>query len=561
MSMTLATYKRDIDSTILGRGRRYYNDGHVIGLDELTATSWQAEVAGTYPYTVTIHIDDDDTLAWTCTCPYIDGPVCKHVAATLYAIEVALDPAAAPQPRKKRRTRADKVRAAIDPLSRDDLVALLVELANDDRQIAHLLLARYGAPEGGKAAAKRLVTDALSFGRDRHGFLDYRGAMDAGQAVSRLFDRAAGLLASGRTAEALLLYQAILEETVAAQQNADDSSGMLGECASFALEELETVAAQLSPADRAALFDYCVSDAMADLLAGWDWGWNLMELGGRLMTTAQQRATLFAALDRMASRNDADSWSSDYDRAHAAEIKLGVIEQQDGEAAVQTFLEDHVEFDRLRTRLVHFHLDRNNLEAARRICREWLDHPPAHKPGLRRGFLALLLQIAERAGDEAEQIRLLQELFLDTGDMTTYQRLKALVGPTAWPAYRPGLLARLDDRAGWSVNAGAVYAAEEMWTELMAFVRRRPHQATSWHHQLAGRFPQELAAIYEQQAAQQIGHSPNRTSYQHACEYLLRMREVDPAGAAAVVARWRIEHKHRPAMLDELNKAFGPANK
>ena len=63
MPMTLATFKRDIDSTILGRGRRYYNDGHVVGLDELTATSWQAEVAGTYPYTVTIHIADDDTLA------------------------------------------------------------------------------------------------------------------------------------------------------------------------------------------------------------------------------------------------------------------------------------------------------------------------------------------------------------------------------------------------------------------------------------------------------------------------------------------------------------------
>ena len=433
-----------------------------------------------------------------------------------------------------------------------------MELANEDRQIAHTLLTRYGAPEGGKAAARRLVTDALSFGRDRHGFLDYRGAMEAGRAVSRLFGRADDLLASGNTAEALLLYQAILEETASAQQSADDSSGMLGACASNALEELETVAAELSPAGRAALFDYCVSDDMADRLAGWDWGWDLLELGGRLMTTPDQRATLFAALDRAASRNEDASWSSEYDRTHAAEIKLDIIKQQDDEAAVLAFLEDHVGLDALRFGLVQFYLERDDLDAARRTCQAWLDDPPTNKWGTRLNFLTILLTIAERTGDEAEQIRLLRELFLTNGNMTAYLRLKALVGPAAWPDYRSGLLAQVEGGGGRSINRGAIYAEEEMWPELMDFVRRHPQHATTWHHQLAGRFPQELVAIYEQQAAQQIGHSPNRTSYQHACEYLLRMREVDPVGAAAVVARWRVEHKHRPAMLDELRKAFGP---
>jgi hypothetical protein len=141
--------------------------------------------------------------------------------------------------------------------------------------------------------------------------------------------------------------------------------------------------------------------------------------------------------------------------------------------------------------------------------------------------------------------------------MSIYHRLRTLVGPAAWPAYRLGLLARLDKEAGQRINVSAVFAVEEMWPELMAFVRRNPRHASMWHDQLGERFPQELAAIYEQQAAGDLAHSPNRTNYQHACEHLRRMSEVDPAGAAAVVARWRVEYKRLSALQDELRKAFG----
>lgn len=557
MPITLATFRRNIDATILGRGQSYYDNGHVIGLDELDANRWQAEVAGTYPYTVTIHIAADDALSWACSCPYVDGPVCKHVVATLYAIESALDPAA-PRPRERRQTRTDQVREAISQLTYDQLVALLVELANGDRQIAHMLLARYSSPTGDKPAAKRLAKDALSFGRDRYGLLDYRATIEAAQSVGRLFGRANKLREAGQVNEALLLYQAILEEVVPALQEADDSSGSLSGCVEMALEELEEVGAHLSPAGRAALFGYCLSDEVAKVMAEWEWRWALLQLAGRLMTTPLQRAELFDALDRAALGDDTNSWIREHDRTQAAEIKFAVIQQQDDEAAVQAFLEAHSEQEEMRIRLAHFYLDHGNPDAARQVCQVWLDDPPAHKLGRRRDFLEVLRLIAERTGDKADVVRQTAALFLETGDMTIYQQLKEMVGPEDWRVYRPGLLARMETEGGLRLNRGAVYAAEAMWAELMAVVRSHPDKAIVWHQQLAPRYPKELSAIYKQLAGQTLDQHMNRAGYQNACAHLLRMQEVDPTGAAAVVADWRAEYKNRRALQDELTRAFGP---
>jgi hypothetical protein len=558
MPLTLPTFSRHIDPPILERGRRYYADGHVAGLEELTPNRWQAEVAGTYPYTVTITIAADGALGWDCTCPYDLGPVCKHVVATLYALQAALDLAADP-PRQKRQTRADKVRAALSPLSRDDLLALLIELANDDRQLAHRLLARYAAPAGdGKAAAKRLVADALTFGRDRYG-LDYHGAADAARSVGRLLDRAAALRDAAQPAEAVLLYQAVLEEVVEALGDADDSSGALSDVAYGAMDELAATADELPPAGRAALFDYCVAHCAAEPFNAWDWGWDLAALGGTLITTPAQQAALFAAIDRLgAAAKDEHAWYAARQREHAAELKLAIIEAQDDPAAVAAFLQDNVHHDAIRLQLAHRSLQRGDLATARRLCTEWLAQPNEDRPGLRRDFLAVLLAVAERSGDTATQIRLTEDLFRDTGDMTAFRQLRGLVGPAAWPDYRPGLLARLRADPARRVDLGAVYAAERLWDDLLALVQQQPARLDAHHDHLAGRFPHELAALYERRAAAAIGTSPNRTNYQRACAALLRMRELDPAGAAAVVARWREEHKHRPAMQDELTKAFGP---
>ena len=81
-------WKKHFNSTILSRGRQYYNAGKVKRLSYRGHT-WSAVVKGSRNYNVTAEIDILGRIEnMDCSCPYADsGQACKHMAALLYAAE------------------------------------------------------------------------------------------------------------------------------------------------------------------------------------------------------------------------------------------------------------------------------------------------------------------------------------------------------------------------------------------------------------------------------------------------------------------------------------------
>jgi len=559
VTVTLANFEESIDPAILRRGRSYHANGRVIGLSEIDTGSWQATVEGAYMYQVNVSIAPDGALDWSCDCPYEWGPVCKHVTAVLYGLEEAstlndaTDPSAPGRPRE---SRADRVRDALDALSGDQIRDLLLESVLKDPELTNLVLARYGSAEQGQEAYHQLVRDSLRVGQGRHGYLDYRGAVKAADGVYIVLSRAKTYVSQGQPALAIAVYQAVIEEVVPAVAQADDSAGALSGCVSTALYDLQDLAGQLAPAARAELFDYCLSEAPKERYAGWDWRWDLVSIAAEMATTERQRTALFTALDQIAAGRADSGWLAGYDQQRAAEIKLSFIRGHEGEEAALAFLEEHVQHESLRMALARMHLERGDLATARQVCQEWLDHPDPHKPGLRKDFLAILLDIAEVSGDRPEQIRLAETLFLETGRVEYYQLLKELIGPAEWLAYRPDFLRRAS-ATRW-VDMAELYLAEEMWDELLAYVQDRPKAAPHYDEQLGQRYPEELGAIYERLALHTLASRVNRSGYQEACAYLRRMQALGQGERVAeLIAHWREQYKRRPALMEELNNAFG----
>jgi len=85
--MQYNTFTEEIHALILQRGRDYFRDGAVRHLVE-TPDGWTAEVTGQKAYHVVI-TGVDQPVEWYCDCPHDHGPVCKHVAAVLFAIRTA----------------------------------------------------------------------------------------------------------------------------------------------------------------------------------------------------------------------------------------------------------------------------------------------------------------------------------------------------------------------------------------------------------------------------------------------------------------------------------------
>lgn len=84
MSIHIDHFEEEIHFLIAERGKEYFDAHQVHDLRE-TQNGWTGTIEGTEPYEIILEGHDVIT-QWQCTCPFEHGPVCKHIAAVLYAV-------------------------------------------------------------------------------------------------------------------------------------------------------------------------------------------------------------------------------------------------------------------------------------------------------------------------------------------------------------------------------------------------------------------------------------------------------------------------------------------
>lgn len=81
------SWKEEFAPWILARGQTYFSEGRIFHIRQ-NGGAITASVAGTQTYTVDIEFSDELAVYMECDCPYCQsGRPCKHIAATLYALE------------------------------------------------------------------------------------------------------------------------------------------------------------------------------------------------------------------------------------------------------------------------------------------------------------------------------------------------------------------------------------------------------------------------------------------------------------------------------------------
>ncbi len=84
MSIHIDKFEEEIHFLIAERGKEYFDAHQVLMLQE-TTEGWTAVIEGSETYQVLLE-GHDVISQWHCTCPFEHGPVCKHIAAVLYAV-------------------------------------------------------------------------------------------------------------------------------------------------------------------------------------------------------------------------------------------------------------------------------------------------------------------------------------------------------------------------------------------------------------------------------------------------------------------------------------------
>ena len=184
-----------------------------------------ASVYGNSEYTVCLIIADQ-RLSGGCTCPYgQDGFFCKHcVAVGLSVLEMGEE---LPRQIEAARAQEQALEAWLQSLSKEELLAELRGLLDEDRDLRQRLELRAAATNVDALTIRRAVMEFIAPPRGE--YLDaYRYASDVDRAVAAIDD----LIHAGGAADAIGIAREAMGLFTEACQFVDDVSGSAGDAAS-----------------------------------------------------------------------------------------------------------------------------------------------------------------------------------------------------------------------------------------------------------------------------------------------------------------------------------------
>ncbi|MFE0509510.1 SWIM zinc finger domain-containing protein [Streptomyces sp. NPDC058964] len=223
-----------------------------------------ASVHGTERYEVELTLDGPGGLTGRCDCPYgMEGNFCKHLVAL--GLRVLAQREALPRQRKAARERAQDLDGWLSAMSKDELLALLREQIDEDRQLRRRLELRAASVRGDLAAVRARIRDLLDAGPfAQYGYVAYTDARayagQAGQAASAI----RALTGSGRATDAITLAREAMRLLAEAVESVDDSDGRLGQIGAD-LADLHLDACRAARPDPGQLARWLVGHALGDI--------------------------------------------------------------------------------------------------------------------------------------------------------------------------------------------------------------------------------------------------------------------------------------------------------
>ena len=566
MQIPLENFEQYIDNTILQRGYRYFKNGHVRELEEITPGKYQAIVEGTEDYTVTIHIQDGVITEHICDCPYDMGPVCKHVVAVIFELQqddlgLKKQEATSSGTRKKkkpakRKTIADKVNDLLEKVSPEELKDFVRETALENIPFRNSLLTAFPQHISGdsKSAYKTQVRSILRAASKR-GFIDWSAAGYVGKAVSPLLDIAEKQLQNRNFMTTINICTAVMEPLTDALQYSDDSGGYIGDNIRYASELLyRTAEADLPEKIRRKFLNYCLSAIEKEIYEGWDWHTDMMRIAAELIRNDEEARQLLNYLD------EAEKKESDFFKKTFQNIRYDILLKIKGEEVANAYLEEHLNNSYLRGMAIQKAMDKKDYDKAIVLAKDGIKYDRKDRPGLVTEWNNWLLKIAQARQDTKEIIHYARFLLIDSfsNEQDYYQILKDHIPPDEWESFVEEIVKELKRSTRYHEDLLAnIFIREEWWDRLLELVKEIGHPSTAEYYEsyLKKLYPEELAQIYERGIFDSLQNATGRKHYQTACRYIRKIKKLGlPEKANEIVESLRALYPRRPALLEELNQ-------
>ena len=565
MKIPLDKFEQYIDETILKRGLKYFKNGHVHELEEISPGEYEAIVEGSEDYTVQLTLKSGIITEYVCDCPYDMGPVCKHVAAVLFYLQqdvlelnkkeqkVKTDLVSKPA---KRKTVVQQVDELLEKATHAELKQFIRQKAAQNAPFRNLFLssfAQHNSDESKELYVKQ-VKSILKTASDKHSFIDWSSSRLVGNEVYNLLESAQKQIINRNYKSAVFICTAVMEQMTEALQYSDDSNGYISGSVDAAYEMLYTIAQEQSSEEiRKLIIEYCFTSFDKQIYSGWDWHIGVLRLAALLLNTEEETDRIFKQIDI--------AQKSDYEREEAQNIKYNILLKTKGVPAAEKYLEQNITNSNLRREAIQEALRKKNYKKAVSLAKDGVNYDLKDRPGLAKEWYDWLLKIAQAQNDSERIIEYARLLFIDNfrKEQDYYQILKLHVEPDKWVVFIEAVIQDITTKKRW-LDTGliaSIFIKEEWWDRLLELVKKMPDLNTIDHYEkyLSKHFANEVVELYANGILKYMKDSMGRDHYQNACRYIRKIIKLGARDKSnEIISFLRAEYPKRKALMEELDK-------
>ena len=571
MNIRLSDFEQQIDPVIRKRGYEYFRKGYVTEVEDLGCGDYEATVEGSDIYTVGLHIDGDEVTGYECDCPYDWGSVCKHIAAVLFYLKNDLTGKDV-HSRKEKQVKPEKESEAVqfekllDTITTEELKMFFRDLCSNDKRIRRLFIAKHISllyPES-KELYDVQVKKLLKTYTDRYGIIGYYEASRLCADVNEMVDKARQCMEAGEIQKALYMTEAIVEGLYEAIGIADDSSGAIGECMEGAFEVLADLAnTDMDEMLHNEMFDWLLRHFETKTMYGWDWHTYLIQIAIIMVKTEDEKRRIMDDLDRI--KPNGRDW--DWDYMSAQNLKLQLIRRTEDEDAAIRFMEANKDNHNFRKELIERAVAEKDYVKAERLASEGMKKDKKNAPGLANDWQDYLLQIYQATRNTAKVTDLARNFFVQGSNRHHsldyyYKLLKSLIPQAQWQQYVENLIADINRMFRFGDNysrVAEIYIWEKEWDKLFELLKNSPDfcRIEGAEKYLAGKYSEELAAMYRRLILDYMPGHIGRDHYQMVCKYIRRMIKLGQKPMALeLVEQLEAQYRNRRALREELAYIF-----
>ncbi|WP_157698586.1 SWIM zinc finger domain-containing protein [Sphingobacterium sp. G1-14] len=579
--MELSSFEKQINSTILQRGKVYYQKGQVESLEETEDGVWSAAVTGSDDYFVEIGISKKGFVNnYECDCPF-DSDLCKHVVAVLYAIrdEKAIAPEDVPKTTKKKTKLS--FQKLLDNISSDELKAFIVQYSKKNKSFKsdfELFFAEKDENFDIEKQIKDQIRKAIKT-YSKHEFIDYGSSGKLARELEKILMQGQYYLSQKNFLYGSLLCMIYIQEVMPVITYADDSNGYLGDAIDSGISLLTDIAVQ-SPVDlKQKIATYLNKVLQQDLYFDYgNFGYDMTDLYAQLCLDLSKIDDFMNFADAAIYKARLDHY--DYRSSFFIQIKASILQNGNRIEEAQQLMEQQIHLPKVRKIQVEKAIENGRFEEAKELLAEGIRlAEEAQHPGIIRDWEEILLHIAVLEND-IQMVRFFTEKFAIGYSFNShyYNQWKNTYTPKEWKSIINNKINSIRAKATgekssywknqdyWLLNEiGPIYIEENMFDKLLAIVQRQTDLETilNYHDHLYKLYPSQLMNLYSPLLDQQAESANKRSAYQRFMDIVFAIFKDIPSGRETLLAQmlhWKMIYRHRPAMMEELTNIMDKIN-